>query len=123
MQVSRDEGSSQPTSLREPCVGGRKAAHEALEAVRAVGVIERRNDYIPERRGSHNGRRQHLMRRYGQPQHGSAASRTRERTYVLGRDLGDPLIALGNFATWGPHREQRSFVAGDERRAPSLIRA
>lgn len=67
-------GGSQPTSLREPCAGRREAVGEALVAVCAVGAIERRNGYIPERRGFHIGRRQHLLRRYGQPQRGSAAS-------------------------------------------------
>ena len=70
----RQEGKVSHHFHREPCVCVREDVREASAAARVAGMIEQRKEYNPERRGSHNGRRQHLQDRDGEGLPGSALS-------------------------------------------------
>ena len=90
MRVPRNEGSSRPRFLREPCSVGREAAAEASVAVHAGRDIERRKSGSSERRDGQARRRQHrLHREMARCRGASRRLRPHARMNALHRDLGD----------------------------------
>lgn len=83
----------------ESCVYTREGMGEAWTGVHVVRAIEHRNRCNLYRRGCPNGRRQHVVQRYGERGHGFTVSEN-SGTHVRillgpGRSLSYPMVVQG----------------------------
>ena len=98
---------NQVTYFREPCIGDREGAGEALVAERMGWAIERRKVDRPECRDSLIGRRQNRLDRNGEERSDSAVSENLS-TYVSPEPGPGRSSRRPGGSSPGPHREGRS---------------